>query len=78
MYMWEVMSYAYFFQLHYSYFISEALYVNMKWIPAWLIRWKIAYPMLKATKGTIMAAKMACEVGWAINIGGGFSQASRD
>lgn len=45
-------------------------------IPAWIVRQIILKPQLRQTKGTIMATKMALEMGWAINLGGGFHNAS--
>ena len=44
--------------------------------PNWLVRSHILYPMMSGVKGTIMAAKMAMEIGWSINLSGGYHHAS--
>ncbi|CAL9231629.1 unnamed protein product [Arabidopsis halleri] len=40
--------------------------------PNFLVQQKVLYPFRKQVGGTILAAKLATERGWAINIGGGF------
>ncbi|CAN8252320.1 unnamed protein product [Cochlearia groenlandica] len=40
--------------------------------PNFLVQQKVLYPFRKQVGGTILAAKLAKERGWAINIGGGF------
>jgi len=47
-------------------------------LPAWLLRWKILDPMLLATEGSILAACLAINMGWAVNLSGGFHHASWD
>ncbi|KAJ3691999.1 hypothetical protein LUZ60_012349 [Juncus effusus] len=44
--------------------------------PNWLVQQKVLYPFRKQTGGSILAAKLAIEKGWAINIGGGFHHCS--
>ncbi|KAK3003940.1 hypothetical protein RJ639_019473 [Escallonia herrerae] len=41
-------------------------------LPNCLVQKKILYPFRKQVGGTILAAKLAKERGWAINVGGGF------
>ena len=72
----DSMSVGYLLKLHYSYFICKALEINIFFLPAWALRVVSLNGMLRQTKGSIMAAKMAMEVGWSINLGGGFHHAS--
>ncbi|XP_010462529.1 PREDICTED: histone deacetylase 2-like [Camelina sativa] len=44
--------------------------------PNYLVQQKLLLPFLKQVGGTILAAKLATERGWAINIGGGFHHSS--
>ena len=50
--------------------------IRMFFLPAWVVRIVILKSHLRQLKGTIMGTKMAIEVGWAINLGGGFHHAS--
>ena len=43
--------------------------------PNWLLQRKMLSPMRYAVQGTIVAANLALEYGWAINLGGGFHHA---
>jgi histone deacetylase 11 len=45
-------------------------------LPAWLLDWRILSPMRYAAAGTVLAARLACENGVAINLGGGFHHAA--
>ncbi|XP_026405996.1 histone deacetylase 2-like [Papaver somniferum] len=47
-------------------------------LPHWLVRQKVLYPFRKQVGGTILAAKLAKERGWAINVGGGFHHCCAD
>lgn len=47
-------------------------------LPNFLVKWRVLTPMLYASKGTIMATQYALQVGYGINLGGGFHHASRD
>lgn len=47
-------------------------------LPNCLIRRKVLYPFCKQVGGTILAAKLAKERGWAINVGGGFHHCSAE
>ncbi|KAJ4708184.1 Histone deacetylase [Melia azedarach] len=46
--------------------------------PNCLVQKKVLYPFRKQVGGTILAAKLAKEQGWAINVGGGFHHCSAD
>ena len=45
-------------------------------MPAWLLRQKVLGPMRLMAGGTALAAALALERGWAINLGGGMHHAS--
>ncbi|KAL4226119.1 Histone deacetylase 11 [Mactra antiquata] len=47
-------------------------------LPNMIVQWKVLKPMRYQTGGTILAAKLAMERGWGINIGGGFHHCSAD
>lgn len=47
----------------------------VRWLPAWLLRWRVLGPMRWATGGTILACRLALEKGLAINLGGGYHHA---
>ncbi|BFZ10907.1 hypothetical protein BsWGS_13946 [Bradybaena similaris] len=47
-------------------------------LPNFLVQSKVLKPLRFQTSGTIMAARLAIERGWAINIGGGFHHCSAD
>jgi histone deacetylase 11 len=44
-------------------------------LPAWLTRWRVLWPMLRAVGGTVHACRLALEHGVAVNLGGGFHHA---
>ncbi|GKV00159.1 hypothetical protein SLEP1_g12899 [Rubroshorea leprosula] len=46
--------------------------------PNCLVQLKVLYPFRKQVGGTILAAKLAKERGWAINVGGGFHHCSAE
>ncbi|ONK66694.1 uncharacterized protein A4U43_C06F11000 [Asparagus officinalis] len=47
-------------------------------LPNWLVQKKVLYPFRKQVGGSILAAKLAKERGWAINVGGGFHHCSAE
>ena len=47
-------------------------------VPAFLLDWRLLRPMRFATGGTLLAADLAMEHGWAINLGGGYHHAKAD
>ncbi|XP_057957851.1 histone deacetylase 2 isoform X2 [Malania oleifera] len=47
-------------------------------LPNCLVQKKVLYPFRKQVGGTILAAKLAKERGWAINVGGGFHHCSHE
>lgn len=50
----------------------------VRFLPAWLIGWRVLRPMRWATGGTILACRQALEKGLAINLGGGYHHAGRN
>ncbi|CAL5435762.1 unnamed protein product [Camellia sinensis] len=47
-------------------------------LPNFLVQQKVLHPIRKQVGGSILAAKLAKERGWAINVGGGFHHCSGD
>ncbi|GMH12365.1 hypothetical protein Nepgr_014206 [Nepenthes gracilis] len=47
-------------------------------LPNCVVQQKVLYPFRKQVGGTILAAKLAKERGWAINVGGGFHHCSAE
>lgn len=60
------------------YTIPVCMYVEMPLvvIPGFLLRWRVLDPMLKATEGSILAACVAEQLQWSVNLSGGFHHAS--
>ena len=50
----------------------------VRYLPAWLVGWRVLQPMRWATGGTVLACRLALEKGLAINLGGGYHHASRE
>lgn len=50
----------------------------LRWVPNFLLQWKFLNPMRWATAGTILAADLAMEFGWSINLSGGYHHAKRE
>ena len=75
MYLYEVCTYKHIMMLNYSAYISKWIELPVFFLPAWLIRWRVLNPMLKATYGTIQAAIKAMDTGYAINLSGGYHHA---
>jgi histone deacetylase 11 len=74
----EKMSKVYLLKLCYGFYIIRLIELPLWFIPAWILRWRILNPMLLATEGSILAACIALQSGWAINLSGGFHHASFD
>lgn len=72
----EKMSPFYLFKLCYSLYICKCLEVPLFFLPAWFLRMRVLDPMLKATQGSVDAAIMAFDHGWAINLSGGYHHAN--
>ena len=51
---------------------------ELAWVPNFLLRWRMLTPMRYATQGTVDAAFLAIEHGWAINLAGGYHHAKAD
>lgn len=49
---------------------------HLKFLPAWMLNWRVLRPMRLATAGTILACRLALAEGIAINLGGGFHHAA--
>ena len=65
--------------LCYSETIAKIVELNLvKWVPNIILRWRLLKPMKLATGGTVQAAKLALQYGWAINLGGGYHHAKHD
>ncbi|KAK4274584.1 hypothetical protein QN277_017782 [Acacia crassicarpa] len=47
-------------------------------LPNCLVQQKVLFPLRKQVGGTVLAAKLAKERGWAINVGGGFHHCSAE
>uniref|UniRef100_G3PAZ0 Histone deacetylase 11 n=2 Tax=Gasterosteus aculeatus TaxID=69293 RepID=G3PAZ0_GASAC len=50
----------------------------LMFLPNFLVQRRVLRPLRTQTGGTIMAAKLAVDRGWAINVGGGFHHCSSD
>jgi histone deacetylase 11 len=69
------MSKWYLFKLNYTYFICKAVELPLP-LPGWTLRMRLLNPMSCASHGSVQAACLAREKGWAINLGGGFHHAT--
>ncbi|MCI0456680.1 MAG: histone deacetylase [Gemmataceae bacterium] len=47
----------------------------VRYLPGWLIDWRVLRPMRRATAGTLLACRLALERGLAINLSGGYHHA---
>jgi histone deacetylase 11 len=64
--------------LNNSSIIAEILNIDLLgWLPMWFFR-RVLNPMRLATQGTVLAAGLALERGWAINLSGGYHHAKSD
>ena len=72
----DVCSAWYVFKLISPCYVNSLFDVPVFFFSSWFIRWRFLDPMLAATDGTIAAAYMAIQNGWAINLGGGAHHAS--
>jgi histone deacetylase 11 len=72
----EVMTPWYMFTHNYSIAVSKYVELPVCFLPAWLLRSQVLEPMILATKGSVEAAYMAVDQGWAINLAGGYHHAN--
>jgi len=72
----EVMTPYYLFTHNYSVAVSKYVELPVCFLPGWMLRSQVLEPMLLATKGSVEAAYMAMDQGWAINLSGGYHHAS--
>ena len=47
-------------------------------LPGFLLRWRVLDPMMRATEGSVLAACVAEQIGWAVNLSGGFHHATTE
>jgi len=66
----------YLFRLCYSIILTRIVEIPICILPAAIIRWRLLEPMGLATQGTIDAGLLALLKGWAINLSGGYHNAS--
>jgi histone deacetylase 11 len=50
----------------------------VRYLPGFLVAWRVLRPMRRATGGTVLACRLALQRGLAINLGGGYHHAARD
>ncbi|CAK73214.1 unnamed protein product (macronuclear) [Paramecium tetraurelia] len=70
------MSRWYLLKMCYSAYVSTLIELPVFFLPGAFLRSSLLDPMLLATSGSIYAAKLAIEKGWAINLSGGYHHAS--
>lgn len=61
--------------LNYSIYVCKCLEVPLFFLPGSILRWRVLEPMMKATQGSVDAACIALQKGWAINLSGGYHHA---
>jgi histone deacetylase 11 len=66
----------YMLMLNYSVAIGHYLEMPMYFVPCSVLRSQILEPMQLTTLGSVEAAYLAMEKGWAINLGGGYNHAT--
>lgn len=67
---------AYLTSLRSSMTLASALEIPpLRFLPAWLARWRVLRPMRWAVQGSIQAASCAMEFGQAVNLSGGYHHA---
>ena len=71
------MDWFYLFKLQYTLFICAKVEVPLFILPAFFLRFRVLNPMMRCALGSVDAAFMALDHGWAINLGGGYHHASR-
>lgn len=67
----------YLFRLNYSIYITAYVELPLFFLPGWFLRSQLVEPMMLGSKGSVDAAFLALQLGWAINLSGGFHHASR-
>lgn len=70
-------SYKYLFMLNYAIFASKIVELPICFLPTFLMKAILINPMLLCTQGSIDAAIMALEKGYAFNLGGGYHHSSK-
>jgi histone deacetylase 11 len=60
-------------------YVADALEVPLvRYLPGWAIDWHVLRPMRWATRGTMLAARIALEHSFAVNLSGGYHHAKPD
>ncbi|MCE9548021.1 MAG: histone deacetylase [Planctomycetia bacterium] len=60
-------------------YVAQALELPpVRYLPRWIMEWRILRPMQWGTAGTVLAARTALECGLAINLSGGYHHAKPD
>jgi histone deacetylase 11 len=65
----------YLFKLNYSIAVCSIIELPLIFLPGWALRWRVLDPFQRASLGSVEAAVIAHQVGWGINLGGGFHHA---
>jgi histone deacetylase 11 len=73
----EVMSSFYLFKLNYSAYVSKCLGIPLFFMPRWYLKREVLNPFALGTVGSVEAAYLALNKGWAINLGGGAHHCNR-
>ena len=62
------------------YTLAVCKYIEMPlvFLPGFMLRWRVLDPMLRATEGSVLAACVAEQRGWAINLAGGYHHANTE
>jgi len=71
----KVMTIWYLFKLNYSIAVCSIIELPLIFLPGWALRWRVLDPFQRASLGSVEAAVIAHQVGWGINLGGGFHHA---
>lgn len=74
----EMMDSNYLMYLNYSVFICSCIELPLIFLPGWFLRSQLLEPMQLGSIGSVEAAYLAVDKGWAINLSGGFHHATRD
>jgi histone deacetylase 11 len=74
----EVMTKKYLLKLNYSLVVCKIIELPLFFFPGWMLRWRVLDPFARASLGSVLAAVKAHQVGWGINLGGGFHHAHRE
>lgn len=74
----QVMTPGYLAKFNLSLCVNRFLDLPLCFLPGWFLRSYFIEPMILASKGSVDAAYLALNKGWAINLSGGFHHASHN